>query len=63
MHSYLPLSFGMTDGYFVFLEQPMYINLSTLLINKLCGNPTAKGLFVYDYSEKVSLRVSVRAGT
>jgi len=46
----------MTDGYFVFLEQPMYINFSRIFINKLCGHPPAKGLFIYDYNEKVNLR-------
>jgi len=55
-HSYLPSSFGMTERYFVFLEQPMYINLSSFIKNQLCGNPLAKGFFTYDYSEKVNLR-------
>jgi len=47
----------MTEGYFVFLEQPMYVNLSRLFMNQLCGHPVAKGLFTYDYSEKVRLCV------
>lgn len=54
VHSPPPSSFGMTEGYFVFLEQPLYINLSRIFINKLCGTPLAKGLFIFD-NEKVKL--------
>ena len=47
-------SFGMTENYFVFLEQPMYINVMKLFINKLCGQPMTKDLFEYDSEEKVN---------
>ena len=49
----LSFSFGMTENYFVFLEQPMYINVMKHLVNKLRGQPMIKGLFEYD-SEKVN---------
>ena len=55
LHFYLPLSFGMTEGYFVFLEQPIYISLSRLFINKFRGNPLANDLFIFDYDEKVNV--------
>ena len=32
----------------------MYINVMRLLVNKLCGQPMAKGLFEYDSEEKVN---------
>ena len=47
-------SFGMTENYFVFLEQPMYINVMKLLVNKLRGQPMIEGLFEYDSEEKVN---------
>ena len=50
----LYFSFGMTENYFVFLEQPMYINVMRLFINKLRGQPMIKGLFEYDSEEKVN---------
>ena len=50
----LYFSFGMTENYFVFLEQPMYINVMKLFINKLRGQPVAKDLFEYDSEEKVN---------
>ena len=46
-------SFGMTENYFVFLEQPMYVNVMRLLVNKLCGQPMAKDIIKHD-SEKVN---------
>ena len=49
-------SFGMTENYFVFLEQPMYINVMKLLVNKLRGQPMIKGLFEYDSEEKVNAK-------
>ena len=56
MLKWLPLylSFGITENYFVFLEQPMYINVMRLLLNKLCGQPMVKDLFEYDSEEKVN---------
>ena len=50
----LYFSFGMTENYFVFLEQPMYINVMRLFINKLCGQPMIKDLFEFDSEEKVN---------
>ena len=50
----LYFSFGMTENYFVFLEQPMYINVMKLFINKIWGQPMIKGLFEYDSEEKVN---------
>ena len=44
----------MTDNYFVFLEQPMYVNVMRVLLNKLCGQPMVKDLFEYDSEEKVN---------
>ena len=48
-------SFGMTENYFVFLEQPMYVNVMRGLVNNLRGEPTTKGLFKYDSEEKVNI--------
>ena len=50
----LYFSFGMTENYFVFLEQPMYINVMRVLLNKLCGQPMAKDIIQHDSEEKVS---------
>ena len=50
-------SFGMTENYFVFLEQPMYLNVMKLFINKVCGQPMAKDLFEYDSEEKVNANI------
>ena len=44
----------MTENYFVFLEQPMYINVMRLLVNNLRGEPMAKDVFEYDSEEKVN---------
>ena len=44
----------MTENYFVFLEQPMYVNVMRVLLNKLCGQPMVKDLFEYDSEEKVN---------
>ena len=48
----------MTENYFVFLEQPMYINVMKLFINKLCGQPMTKDLFEYDSEEKVNANIA-----
>ena len=50
----LSFSFGMTENYFVFLEQPMYINVMQLLVNNLRGKPMVKDIFEYDSEEKVN---------
>ena len=50
----LYFSFGMTENYFVFLEQPMYINVMRLLLNKLRGQALVKDVFEYDSEEKVN---------
>ena len=50
----LYFSFGMTENYFVFLEQPMYINVMRVLLNKLRGQPMAKDIIQHDSEEKVS---------
>ena len=47
-------SFGMTENYFVFLEQPMYVNVMRLLLNNVCGKPMIKDVFEYDSEEKVN---------
>ena len=44
----------MTENYFVFLEQPMYVNVMRLLLNNLRGQPMIKDLFEYDSEEKVN---------
>ena len=44
----------MTENYFVFLEQPMYINVMRLLVNNLRGQPMGKDLFEHDSEEKVN---------
>ena len=44
----------MTENYFVFLEQPMYVNVMRLLLNNLRGQPMVKDLFEYDSEEKVN---------
>ena len=44
----------MTENYFVFLEQPMYINVMQLLVNNLRGKPMVKDIFEYDSEEKVN---------
>ena len=49
----LYFSFEMTENYFVFLEQPTYINVMRLFVKKLCGQPMIKGLFEFDSEEKV----------
>ena len=54
----LYFSFGMTENYFVFLEQPMYINVMKLLVNKLRGQPMTKDLFEYDSEEKVNANIA-----
>ena len=43
----------MTENYFVFLEQPMYINVMRVLVNNLRGQPMAKDAYEYDSDEKV----------
>ena len=43
-------SFRMTENYFVFLEQPMYINVMRVLL----GQPMAKDIIQHDSEEKVS---------
>ena len=48
----------MTENYFVFLEQPMYINVMKLLVNKLRGQPMTKDLFEYDSEEKVNANIA-----
>ena len=50
----LLFSFGMTENYFVFLEQPMYINVMRVLLNKLRGQPMANDIIQHDSEEKVS---------
>ena len=50
----LHFSFGMTENYFVFLEQPMYVNVMKLLLNNLRGQPMAKDIIQHDNEEKVS---------
>ena len=47
-------SFVMTENYFVFLEQPLYVNVMKVLVNKLRGQPMIKDLFEYDSEEKVN---------
>ena len=44
----------MTENYFVFLEQPMYVNVMRLLLNNLRGQPMVKDLFKFDSEEKVN---------
>ena len=44
----------MTENYFVFLEQPIYINVMKLLLNKLRGQALVKDVFEYDSEEKVN---------
>ena len=44
----------MTENYFVFLEQPVYINVMRLLLNNLRGKPMTKDLFEYESEEKVN---------
>ena len=44
----------MTENYFVFLEQPMYVNVMRLLLNNLRGQPKLKDLFEHDSEEKVN---------
>ena len=44
----------MTKNYFVFLEQPMYVNVMRLLLNNLRGQPMVKHLFEFDSEEKVN---------
>ena len=44
----------MTENYFVFLEQPMYINVMKLLVNNLRGQPMGKDIIQHDNEEKVS---------
>jgi len=44
----------MTENYFVFLEQPMYVNVMRLLLNNLRGQPMVKDVFEHDSEEKVN---------
>ena len=50
----LIFSFGMTSDYFVFLEQPIYLNLMRIFVNALRRQPPIKGLFEYGNEEKVN---------
>ena len=46
-------SFGMTSDHFVFVEQPIYLNLMRLFANILRRQPPVKGFFEYGSEEKV----------
>ena len=50
----LIFSFGMASDYFVFLEQPIYLNLMRIFVNTLRRQPPVKGLFEYGSEEKVN---------
>ena len=50
----LIFSFGMTSDYFVFLEQPIYLNLMRIFVNTLRRQPPVKNLFEHGNEEKVN---------
>ena len=41
-------SFGMTENYYVYVEQPMYINILKILTKKLIGSAVDKAIEFYD---------------
>ena len=43
----------MTSDHFVFVEQPIYLNLMRLFANILRRQPPVKGFFEYGSEEKV----------
>ena len=43
----------MTSDHFVFVEQPIYLNLMRLFANTLLRQPPSKGFFEYGSEEKV----------
>ena len=41
-------SFGMTENYYVYIEQPMYINILKILAKKLSGSAVDTAIEFYD---------------
>ena len=41
-------SFGMTENYYVYVEQPMYINILKILTKKLTGSAVDTAIDFYD---------------
>ena len=41
-------SFGMTKNYYVYIEQPMYINIMKILAKKLSGSAVDTAIEFYD---------------
>ena len=41
-------SFGMTENYYVYVEQPMYINILKILTKKLIGSAVDTAIEFYD---------------
>jgi len=50
---FLSSSFGMSENYFIFLEQPIYLNLKRVFMNKITGQPLLRDFFQSNHEEKV----------
>jgi len=43
----------MSENYFIFLEQPIYLNLKRVFMNKITGQHLLRDFFQSNYEEKV----------
>lgn len=53
-------SFGMTENYYVYVEQPMYINILKILTMKLLGSTVDRALEFYD---NINVRTELKIET